>query len=122
MHCPLGSLPLALATELSTVPADVPYLEPAPDRIGKWRERLAGMPSRRIAISWAGNVNHPNDRNRSITFGLLGSLFSCDAGFVSIQREFSDDDAAAMAGISQLIHIGSALDDFDDTAAVLSLV
>jgi len=122
MHCPLGSLPLALATELSTVPADVPYLEPAPDRIARWQERLAGMPSRRIAIAWAGNVNHPNDRNRSIGFERLAALFSCDAGFVSIQRDLSDKDAAAIAGIPQRFHVGSALDDFDDTAAVLSLV
>src|SRR5712671_388118 len=112
MHCPLGSLPLALATELSTVPADVPYLEPAPDRIARWQERLAGMPSRRIAIAWAGNVNHPNDRNRSIGFERLAAPFSCDAGFVSIQRDLSDKDDAAMAGIPQLFHVGSGLDVF----------
>ena len=122
MHCPLGSLPLALATELSSIPADIPYLEPDPERLAGWRARLSGVPSPRIAITWEGNVNHPNDRNRSIGFGQLAPFWLTEASFVSIQREPTAEDAAAMAGIPRLLHLGSELDDFDDTAAVLSLV
>ena len=31
-HCPLMSLPLAFGTEVSTIPADVPYVAPPADR------------------------------------------------------------------------------------------
>jgi tetratricopeptide (TPR) repeat protein len=121
-HCPLGSLPLALKTTVATIPCDIPYLAPAPERVAKWRERLAAHPSRRVAIAWSGNRHHPNDRNRSIALEQLAPLFACHAGFVSIQHEPSEEDIAVMTGMSQLIHVGSELDDFDDTAAILSLV
>ena len=39
----------------------------------------------------------------------------------SIQRELRGDDAAQLAAQPHLTHIGGALADFDDTAAVLSL-
>ena len=32
VHCPFGSLPLALKTEPATIPADIPYLEASAER------------------------------------------------------------------------------------------
>ena len=66
VHCPMGSLPLALRTEPATIPADIPYLNASPERIGKWRERIERLPAPRVAIAWSGRVTHANDRNRSI--------------------------------------------------------
>ena len=37
LHCPLASLPLALKTELSSVPAELPYLRASEPRIARWR-------------------------------------------------------------------------------------
>jgi len=122
LHCPLGSLPLALNTEVSSIPAQIPYLEPDQKRVAKWRERLADLPRHRVAVAWSGNPSHPNDRNRSIAFDRLAPLWSEDAGFVSIQREPTGIEVAQMAAIPRLVHVGALLDDFDDTAAVLSLV
>jgi tetratricopeptide (TPR) repeat protein len=121
VQCPLGSLPLALGTGPSTIPADIPYLEPDQERVAKWRQCLASAPARRIAIAWAGNASHPNDRSRTIPFEMLAPLWSANAGFVSIQRQPTAKDLALMAGIPRLLHVGAELDDFDDTAAVLSL-
>ena len=39
-HCPLMSLPLAMGTDIGTVPAPSAYLQAAPDRLAKWRQRL----------------------------------------------------------------------------------
>ena len=36
VHCPLGSLPLALQTDLATVPAQIPYLAADATRLAKW--------------------------------------------------------------------------------------
>ena len=123
VHCPMGSLPHALRTEPATIPADSPYLTASSERIAKWRERIERLPSPRIAIAWSGRATHANDRNRSIALARLEPLFALDgASFVSIQREMRDADREALARAPRLAHVGDDLDDFDDTAAVVSLV
>lgn len=122
VHCPAGSLPLALRTEMSSIPANVPYLAASEGRIAKWREKLGHLPSPRIAVAWSGRVDHANDRNRSIPFERFAPLLAAGPGsFVSIQRELRDGDAAALARLPNVTHVGDALADFDDTAAVMAL-
>ena len=41
--------------------------------------------------------------------------------FISLQRELSAADAAALAGMKRVTSLGAELRDFDDTAAVLAL-
>jgi len=121
VHCPLASLPRALRTEPATIPADIPYLRPSPERLAKWRERIEALPSPRIALAWAGSVDHANDRNRSIALNQLVPLFEFKAGFISIQRELRADDGETLARLPQLTHVAGDLADFDDTAAVVAL-
>ncbi len=121
MHCPLGSLPLALKTELTSVPAPIPYLSADDAAVAKWSTRLGAHHAPRIAIAWSGNPNHDNDRNRSIAFAKLAPLFSAPASFISIQRELRDDDAAGLMAESRVTHLGGDLESFSNTAAVLSL-
>jgi ADP-heptose:LPS heptosyltransferase len=123
VHCPVGSLPRALGTEPANIPADVPYLTPSAERIAKWRERIEALPSPRIALAWAGSAAHANDRNRSLALSQLAPLFAVEgASFISIQRELRDEDVELLGRTPRLTHIGGALDDFDDTAAVAALV
>jgi tetratricopeptide (TPR) repeat protein len=122
LHCPMGSLPLALATEVATIPAAIPYLKASDERVAQWRARLAQLPSPRVAIAWSGRASHPNDRNRSLALARLAPLFALErVSFVSVQRELSDADAATLAGAPRITAVGAQLRDFDDTAAVLGL-
>ena len=121
VHCPLGSLPLALKTDLSAVPAPIPYLAADAAHLAKWSPRIAALPRPRVALTWSGNPSHDNDRNRSIGLSRLAPLFSLPASFISIQRDLRADDAVLLAGQRRLIHIGMELEDFCDTAAVLAL-
>jgi tetratricopeptide (TPR) repeat protein len=122
LHCPMGSLPLALATEVATIPAAIPYLAASDERIAQWRARLAGLPSPRVAIAWSGRASHPNDRNRSLALARLAPLLALErVSFVSVQRELSDADAVTLAGIPRITAVGAELRDFDDTAAVVGL-
>ena len=122
VYCPAGSLPLALRTEISTIPANVPYLAASEQRVAKWRERLGPLPSPRIAVAWSGSASHANDRNRSITLERFAPLLVGGQGsVVSIQRELRDGDADALARLPNVMHVGDALGDFDDTAAVVAL-
>lgn len=121
VHCPLATLPMAFNTTLATVPADIPYLFADAGRVERWRPRLEILRGRRVALAWAGNPAHPNDRNRSLPLAMLAPLWAGDATrFVSLQRDLRDGDREMLAA-SPLLHLGDDLADFDDTAAVLAL-
>ena len=122
VHCPLASLPLAFRTELSNVPADIPYLRASEERLAHWRERIESVPAPRIAIAWSGRATHFNDRNRSILLAELEPLLATpDTHFISVQRDVRPADAERLAQDRRILHVGGDLDDFTDTAAVLSL-
>ena len=128
VHCPLGSLPLALRTEPGSVPAQIPYLSADDASLAKWSARIGALARPRIAIAWSGNPSHYNDRNRSLAFVRLAPLFAhaaAQAGggaeFISIQRDVRDEDAPGLAAETRVTHVGANLDNFTDTAAVIAL-
>jgi hypothetical protein len=123
LHCPLASLPLAMKTEVATIPADFPYLKASEPRMARWRSRLEAVPSPRIALTWSGRATHANDRNRSIALAQLEPLIAMpEFRFVSIQYEVRPADAERLARDPRITHIGNELADFADTAAVLALL
>ena len=122
VHCPLGNLPLALKTEPATIPAGIPYLHADEAHLAKWRPRIEGLPGKRIALAWAGNASHANDRNRSVDLALLEPLLALEGiSFLSIQRELRGDDAERLARHANVSHLGGDLSDMADTAALLTL-
>jgi hypothetical protein len=123
VHCPLGSLPLALKTEPATIPSADRYVGADEGHIAKWRQHLEALGRPRIALAWSGNPQHMNDRNRSIPLSRLAPLWSTGAmHYLSIQRELRDGDAELLAREPRVMQLGTKLDDFADTAAVLALV
>jgi tetratricopeptide (TPR) repeat protein len=120
-HCPLLSLPLAFKTRLETIPTTVPYLSPAPDRVLKWQPRLPRSGPRRVGIAWAGNANFKGDLTRSIGLARLSPLLSvAGVQLVSLQKELRDGDRDILRSRPQVIQLGDAIDDFADTAAIMS--
>jgi len=120
-YCPLGSLPLALKTELSTIPADIPYLHAGEPPLAKWLSTIEALPGKRVALAWAGHARHVNDRNRSIDLQLLEPLIACEGvSFFSIQRELRGDDASTLTRLG-VRDFGPQLTDMTDTAAILAL-
>lgn len=119
--CSLLSLPLALGTELETLPRACPYLSVDPDRVQAWRDRLhqaGGGPS--VGVVWSGNPVHRNDHNRSIALSLFRELAVPGWRFVSLQPEVRAGDRQALADWPQLLRWGEELRDFSDTAALVS--
>jgi tetratricopeptide (TPR) repeat protein len=122
VHCPLGSLPLALKTEATKIPADIPYLRADDAHIAKWRPVIEALPGKRVALAWAGHARHLNDRNRSIELNLLEPLFALDGvSFIGIQRDLRGDDSAVLARHRSVTGVGDKLADMADTAAVTTL-
>jgi tetratricopeptide (TPR) repeat protein len=119
-QCPLLSLPLALGTELATIPANVPYLHA--DRIAResWAARLGPRTAPRVGFAWAGSPTHSNDANRSIALERLLPLRRFDVQCVSLQKEIRATDLPFLAGPAALCRLGEELTDFAATAALLS--
>jgi hypothetical protein len=118
-HCPLLSLPLACATTPETVPAEIPYIAPAEADVASWR---ACLPRRRplVGLVWSGERLHDNDLNRSMLLATLAPLLDLpDIGFVSLQHEVREADAAFLRSRSDVMQIGAKFTDFADTAAAL---
>jgi tetratricopeptide (TPR) repeat protein len=122
LHCPLLSLPLAFATELTTIPADVPYITATDEKIALWRDRL---PAQRplIGVAWSGDRGHDNDLNRSIALEMLAPLFDeGDVTYVSLQHDLRESDQVALGRWPNLLRLDTRFSDFADSAAVVSLM
>jgi hypothetical protein len=124
MQCPLASLPLAFATRLETIPADIPYLSASAALRDKWRSKIdTGAAGLKVGIAWAGNPNLPNDHIRSIDLQSMAALFGTpSAQFFSLQKELREGDATLLRVHPQVVPLGEAMDTFADTAAIISLL
>jgi len=122
LHCPLLSLPLAFGTKAETIPASTPYLGAPSARVERWRGRLPGGRPR-AGFVCSGSSAHKNDANRSIPLARFAELFE-QTPFVwlSLQRELREADRDVLGKMPGLIDLGSELDDFAETAAVISLL
>jgi hypothetical protein len=115
-HCPLPSLPLAFGTALATIPATVPYLAaPAGPASVPLPEGF------RVGLTWAGNAQHLNDRNRSIPLARLAPLFDLDGiGFVALQKGLREGEAALLGRLPKVTDAARAMTDFAATASVVA--
>ena len=122
-HCPLASLPLAFKTRLDTIPSATPYLSVAEERLAKWRARLPQSSKRRVGVVWAGSQKFRGDQTRSIGLARLAALLAAPGiEFFGLQKDLRPGDRESMQAYPQLTHLGDAIEDFDDTAAIISLL
>jgi hypothetical protein len=119
-QCPLMSLPLALGTELETIPASVPYIAADAARVEAWRERLQKN-TRRIGLAWAGNPGHSRDRLRSISLEQLTPLLNVEGTtYYSLQFGAGAEQMKLLPPGVRLIDLGDELKDFANVAAIVA--
>jgi hypothetical protein len=102
------------------VPADVPYLDAEPQLVAAWRRRLGSYPGFKVGIAWQGNPNHRRDRLRSsplVQFAPLARVPGVH--LLSLQKGAGCEQLPALQGRFPVTDLGSRLDDFLDTAAVM---
>ena len=121
-HCPLLSLPLAFKTHRDSIPSSVPYLFSDPEKVSRWQSRLGAKYKPRVGIVWSGSPTHKNDRNRSILLSQLIKHLPDDCLYVSLQKEVRDTDKDVLGYRNDILHYGSELNDFSDTAALCELM
>jgi ADP-heptose:LPS heptosyltransferase len=88
-----------------------------------WQSRLEGKPRPRIGLVWSGNPGHERDRERSIGLRALVPLLDsvgADVTFVSLQKDVRAEDAALLRDRADILDYGDSLEDFSDTAALIS--
>jgi hypothetical protein len=115
------SLPLAFHTRPETIPSATPYLHAGSPDIQRWRQRFESRRRPLIGLNWSGG---PTLRHRSMQLKQLLPLLdpNFDATFVSLQKEVPSADMSVLANQSRLLHFGHELNDFSDTAAIVSQV
>lgn len=121
-HVPLMSLPRLFGTTPESVPAQVPYLSAEPARVGRWRERLAGVTGFRVGVVWQGNPRFEKDRWRSFPLRLLAPLAGVPGvRLVSLQKGPGEEQLGALGGAFAIERL-EGLDEgapFLDTAAAM---
>ncbi len=118
-NCPLMSLPLAFATRLESIPADIPYLSAERAQVEKWKGRLGVATRPRIGLVWAGNRREPVNHTRDMRLEMFAPLMNLDADIISLQKEVGDEDRPALASMARIAPLGEELSDFADTAALI---
>jgi tetratricopeptide (TPR) repeat protein len=93
---PLLSLPRVFGTRLESIPARVPYLTPAPEKVADWRAAI-GDHGFRVGVIWQGNPRYAQDHRRSVPLRHYAALAAAPGvRLISLQ---------AMHGLDQIDHL-----------------
>ena len=118
---PILSLPYALGTTLETIPAEVPYLFPAREKLAEWRPLIEAGRGPAIGFKW--RANETTGSNKSIPLELLRPLMAIPgARCVALERDLLEGDARLLRELGDIAAPGARLRDFSDTAAVVSML
>lgn len=116
------SLPFYLNTRVDSIPADLPHLRGAPDKIARWREVIGDSgDALRVGLVWKGNPRFSNDAARSL--GSLNDLAPLGqvpgVRFFSLQKGAGEDETASAVAPFPIVALGADITDFSDTAAIM---
>ncbi|MBR0715433.1 tetratricopeptide repeat protein [Bradyrhizobium liaoningense] len=122
LQLPLMSLPLVFGTTLDTIPAEVPYLQPDPAKLARWRSALDGVTALKVGVVWAGNPRHKGDHQRSLPAeAVLPRLVTPGVQLYSLQKEPRPSDVPVLSALgADIVDLAPALGDFADTAAAVA--
>jgi tetratricopeptide (TPR) repeat protein len=118
----LMSVPSCVGTELTTIPADVPYLFADEAKAEQWRQRLHAVAGSRpkVGLVWAGSPTFGNDRYRSMPLAALAPL--CDltgVAWFNLQKGAAQTQLAHLPETLRPHDLTADLNDFADTAALI---
>jgi tetratricopeptide (TPR) repeat protein len=116
---PLLSLPLVFGARVDSIPGQVPYLRPPPERLAAWQRRLGPRTGPRVGLAWWGSQHIPK---WSVPIELLQPLIACpEIELHALQKEIPPAQRDWLAGRTLVDH-STELHDYADTAALISLL
>ena len=123
LHCPLLSLPRAFATDLTTIPAAIPYLHADARRVARFGYIRPARDRLRVGVAFSGSPMHTDDALRSIPAAtFLPPLLETGVMLHVLQTQFRDADAAVIVQLDDVDALTADIQDFADTAALVSLM
>lgn len=119
------SLPHALGITLDNLPAPIPYLSAQTSARLAWRSRIQNeLPAQtlKIGLVWRGSAGHGNDRYRSLpSLSTLRLLWDIpNISFISLQKGAGEAEAQCPPQDQPLVNWGPDLQNFADSAALIS--
>ena len=128
LHCQICDLPRVFATTLETIPSPIPYLHPDPDLVAAWGSRLPPRDGRlRVGLAWAGQARpwlegfSVLDGRRSMRLSDMAPLAAAPGiAWISLQKGPQAAQGHAPPSGMALHDPMPAVDDFDDTAAIVA--
>lgn len=120
---PIASLPRTLRRSPADFPRHEGYLKADPEKIRKWRERLDALgPGMKIGLSWKGGTPLSDQTRRTMELARFERLLELPGTrWISLQfgecRE--ERDALTARRGARLHHWQDAIDDLDETAALM---
>jgi Flp pilus assembly protein TadD len=115
----LMSAPFLFGTDTGSVPP-APYLKAPADAAARFEPWLSSLKGKKVGLAWAGNPLHKSDRHRSVSFEALKPLFELkNISFVSLQKS-PPPPALEVAGLDNFHDRTAELNDFADTAGLVS--
>lgn len=119
-HCPLGSLPYAFKTTVTTIPRSSAYLFKDSTKYLGWIKKLGAKKKLRIGIAWSSTSSYKRDLERSMSFSQFFEYMPTNFfEFVCLQKvvKLEDQEDFQRSGV---LFFGDELNDFSDTAALAS--
>ncbi|MES2912435.1 MAG: tetratricopeptide repeat protein, partial [Pseudomonadota bacterium] len=124
VYCPLLSLPLALKQfSGEMVSGRDAYLHADPARVEHWKSRLdtLGLPhGARVGVVWSGNSVNLAGLKRSMPLAQFARALPHGCRVVGLQTEVWPGDVPTLAAESRIAFVGGELDNFAETAALIS--
>jgi tetratricopeptide (TPR) repeat protein len=119
-HCPLLSLPLALQTDMDSIPNSPAYLRADSEKVAQWAERLGAKTKPRVGVVWSSTSNFKGDAQRSMRFSQFQqALPPPDFQYICLQQAIKESDQASFFERQDISYFGDQLHDFSDTAALV---
>lgn len=123
LQAPMGQLPVYLRRSRQAFPHHHGYLHAAPERVAHWRSQLEALgPGPKVGLSWVGGTVKTGKTRRSMALeDWLPLLRQRGLRFVSLQYT---DCRAELAWLREahgieVAHWQEAIDDYDETAALV---
>ena len=121
MQVPYMTIPYLLEETLDSMPKDVPYLKVPraakhriPESVTKPTDNL------KVGITWAGNPNHGNDKNRSSSLRHWLPLFELEGiSWFSLQKGQKENEPQELKILDKVEVLGPHFQDYSETAAVM---
>ncbi len=108
----LMSLPYLFKTLLSSIPANVPYINPSSDIVQKWGSKFRSVKGLKVGLVWSGNTI----RNVSLSdFASLGTVPGVSIYSLQVGNRCCEVDNSPFS----IVDIAKYINDFSDTAAII---